>query len=82
MLLISPIWHDRSEVVDENAVSNRGYAWSYRVRIKLADAQRVQELLWRAVDEKSTTDVHAAGVISDLAKLWDEICEKLITMGQ
>ena len=77
MLLLSPIWNYRSEVVDEAAPDVPSeYRWQYNVNIPRADAERVREILWKAAKAKAKsarpcTRTGAAQVTLELAELWD-----------
>ncbi len=77
MLLISSIWNNRDDSPDEGESSAAAGDWSYKVDIALVKAERVQALLWDAVKAKVKSDVSRAEVITELAIIWDDICEQL-----
>lgn len=83
MLLLSPIWNCRRELIDE-APRNvpAEYRWQYSVNIPRRDAERVKEILWKVANAKAKSarpgaKAGAAQLTLELAELWDVIVQEL-----
>jgi hypothetical protein len=84
MLLISQIWNCRTSESVEDLTSDapQDYRWKYEVKIPRKDAERVREVLWKAVKRMRSRpepeeENRALQVTTELVNCWETICVEL-----